>query len=1189
MRAANDFARGHAKLLQAVAADGVPDKGALASLARVELCLHYVHRHLPDARLDAVPHLLLGYEGMVASFTTGPDALRHLANLRHVASRLGAIAAWNEALRAHAAAPAALRCYETSEGRVVPRRMANPKFLAHLDATLHGPVPWAEQRVTPAAPGEYRVATNRNQSVLAYTIPPVEVPPPERHAFTPRPRHPAIHLSMADLLDVARRVDEREAAADWPDGIKPLSLRRRLAEVRLEGTAPGFWDGSTGYLTLEGVTHLVGMLSSGKSTLVWGLLFGLTLDRPRPHRVALMATDTVQAAAYATRLRLHGVPATVLSSAPRRERHLEGIHWQQGTAVGGASIQSIGEAVEGFGTACPLDGFQAEARVIQGVVRGGNQDFPALNEKPCHTLRPVRTLPDGEAPRGEPEDEEEAGDERRSCPLWARCPLQSQQRDAVTASVLVMTPEAFAHMTPDRWVSDRRLTIPELLQFEADVVLVDEVDAVQKRLDAAFAPLSPIMGDERDVFAPFVGRQTSEALRKRSGAQFRNPVNTRWQSNFFNFFRLVGVMYGLLQSEEHLLGPFFGDGPFTAGSLLHDLRRLRNRRDGTEGDGSDAEFLQIASVAAGIARTAMAEDDGSAPGPDRMAAVLDPAFRAAAEALGRIAAAAFRADDYRPLVAAILTDLDGPLAPFDAAGARQVRKETLSREGNALVLLLAVVADFVLWHYHWLVTSQAAVARDLGMEDGALFGAAANLGKHYRTVIPANPAGSLFGLQYDAPRGADRSTRGGRLTLVNHLGVGRHLLCHLHDLLAHEGQAGPHVLLLSGTSWAGGGIVRRFPPKRPGGEGIVAEVASPVYDVQVRVKGVLRQPDEEVHAIERSIFRLVPFMTAGTGGRPATALRASGVPQPVRRQALADMTRRLAERRDLTNMFEEVWDEMEARWPKGEVADRRRAMLVVNSYADAQAVATVLSGALPTSRDTPWHVRCLVPDRDDPEVAFPDGLRDVEKLPRALVERFGETPERSVLVAPLSVVARGHNILNGRGKAAISTIYFLHRPHPRPDDLSSAVGRLNRYAIDRFDRRVDPGRYDGLADCARRMRFGATAIVREAMDNRGGYATLPPHLKASFAWDMLTPLWQAIGRGIRGGAPVFVGFVDRQFAPGAMDGGGEPDTPDSSALVMARDELRRAVDPATNPHSHDIATRLYGPFLDALSRTEGLS
>lgn len=199
-----------------------------------------------------------------------------------------------------------------------------------------------------------------------------------------------------------------------------------------------------------------------------------------------------------------------------------------------------------------------------------------------------------------------------------------------------------------------------------------------------------------------------------------------------------------------------------------------------------------------------------------------------------------------------------------------------------------------------------------------------------------------------------------------------------------------------------------------------------------------------------------------------------------------------------------------------------------------------------------------------------------------------EQSVRSILVAPLNVVARGHNILNGNGKAAISSIYFLHRPHPRPDDLSAAVGRLNRYAIAGFDRPVDPDRYAGLAACARAMRHQATDIVREAMDNRGGFSTLPPHLKAAFAWDMLTPLWQAIDRGIRGGVPVFVGSVDRQFAPLAMDGAGK-DTPEGSSLVLAARELEQAMDPAENPDAHVVAHRLYGPFLEALRRTEGLS
>jgi hypothetical protein len=184
-------------------------------------------------------------------------------------------------------------------------------------------------------------------------------------------------------------------------------------------------------------------------------------------------------------------------------------------------------------------------------------------------------------------------------------------------------------------------------------------------------------------------------------------------------------------------------------------------------------------------------------------------------------------------------------------------------------------------------------------------------------------------------------------------------------------------------------------------------------------------------------------------------------------------------------------------------------------------------------------------------------------------------------------VARGHNILNRSGKAGISTIYFLHRPHPRPDDLGPTIGRLNRFAQERFDKGVKPKPGESFAGRARRVRFAATDIVRYGLEaGRFGYRSLPPDFKAQFAWDMLTPLWQTVGRGIRGGCPVCIGFVDYAFAPLSFDGSG--DTPHSSALVQSLRQLKLAMDKVENPFEHEVATLLYKPFCDALSRTEGL-
>ena len=134
---------------------------------------------------------------------------------------------------------------------------------------------------------------------------------------------------------------------------------------------------------------------------------------------------------------------------------------------------------------------------------------------------------------------------------------------------------------------------------------------------------------------------------------------------------------------------------------------------------------------------------------------------------------------------------------------------------------------------------------------------------------------------------------------------------------------------------------------------------------------------------------------------------------------------------------------------------------------------------------------------------------------------------------------------------------------------------------------ADPGRPDErLAQKARRMRYAATNIVRYSLYSRGGYSELSAEYKAQFAWDMLTPLWQTIGRGIRNGCPVHIGFVDRQFAPLSFEG--KSDTPESSVLVQAIRQLELAMQSGDGPDS-EVPALLYRPFLDALLKTRGLN
>lgn len=288
------------------------------------------------------------------------------------------------------------------------------------------------------------------------------------------------------------------------------------------------------------------------------------------------------------------------------------------------------------------------------------------------------------------------------------------------------------------------------------------------------------------------------------------------------------------------------------------------------------------------------------------------------------------------------------------------------------------------------------------------------------------------------------------------------------------------------------------------------------------------------------------------------------------------------------DLIERHWDESEQLWGQERLRCRRRALLVVNSYADAATTSNALVRSVRRDQGAQhWRVFCLRRDgnEEDDETRRETLDPDVAPLMRSAVESFGHEAEHSILVAPIQVVSRGYNILNPNGKAAISSIYFLHRPHPRPDDLSSLIGRLNRLAIDAFDASgFEPER--SVADAVLRVRRIATGILRESLGRSQQYSTLSEEYKAQFAWDLLTQLWQAIGRGLRGGAPVFVGFVDAAFADRSFEG--HADTPANSALVQAIRQLELAMR-CPESRSGEIATFLYRPFLEALKRTRRLN
>ena len=1209
MRSSHTFLGEYRAALKAVdPSQGKLDLGQQNTLAQTELCLALLFRHLPGESVRCIPSVMMGYPKLVDQNLHAATTLA-VSNTRHLCPRFGSISAWADALAQYAKVSETLRCFDVV-GDVVRKRTAAPAILlAVADQWLEGRTPWAERKLQVAEPGAGRIWLDRDQSKVQFTIPPVSAEKQSVKGFdlTRRSTNPPIEVTYKELQHVASEVDMREAASDWPsESLPPLNLGNRLKTLQPKQDVGGFYDGET--FSLDGATHVVGMLSSGKSTFATALLFALTKGS-RPKRVAVLVPDTMQGAILSARLQRHGTSATVLASFRRRMKHLQSIHWQQSLQNAGQSLSSLGDLTEGFSTACPLDGAQTKPEIVDGKMSGKAWRYPHFDDKPCHHI--LQSPPkDDEEERGaaNPDDVGER-EHARSCPLWGTCPAQSQQRAAVDAAVLIMTPAAFVHMTPDPWVSTQRLSLPELVQYEFDLVIVDEVDSVQKNLDEAFAKPALIMGAARDTYAPAIGRISSESIRLRSGSQFRKPINAKWQSNFFTFFRLIGAIYAMLQNEREALEPFFRHTTFTAGSILYELWQHRDVNEGgwpAPVDFGDPqvteEFLDVVKVAATISQydlgaSVSAEDRGAPAGPG----FNDRRFGEAAQALQEIARRLLLTDAYDSVYDDVEAELAKRLSVFGPPAQATDGEDEVARRSVALALILATVTDLAMSHYNWLAKTQAAVARDFQIDDGFLLGRAGGLIQNYRTLIPANPAGAAFGFLYEEPPPEKANVMGGELSLISHLGVGRHLITHLHDLLQGEGQAGPHTLLLSGTSWAGGSMSAPHPDAK--NEKPMA-CSSPMFDVQRPVSGVFAQPEEELEAIRLSQFALVRVVSPGGADVKRHSLdktdrqpqQISGAKEEVREQRLKRIAEAFASPRNGRNQFEKDWQRVEAQWSSWRddaLDDRHRALLVTNSYRDAATTADALADALRKHGGSRWSVFCLVPDGDETgDEGSGKGPKRAHPLARSLVERFGERDEPAVLVAPMLVIGRGHNILNRHDVAAISSIYFLHRAHPRPNDLGPLIGRLNRFAQERFDRGVEAsGDGESVVSRAIRMRQAANSIVRYGLAaGRGGYSTLPPEYKAQFAWDMLALLWQTIGRGIRKGRPVFVGFVDSSFAPLSFPEavGRRDDTAASSTLVQCMEQLRLAVSETSNPREFEIARLLYEPFYEALRKTEGL-
>ncbi|UOY92511.1 hypothetical protein MUG87_19200 [Ectobacillus sp. JY-23] len=376
--------------------------------------------------------------------------------------------------------------------------------------------------------------------------------------------------------------------------------------------------------------------------------------------------------------------------------------------------------------------------------------------------------------------------------------------------------------------------------------------------------------------------------------------------------------------------------------------------------------------------------------------------------------------------------------------------------------------------------------------------------KEYRPFLLEAMTGPLLGYRYEQAEDGGL----GVFKLIEYSGIGRRLLYDWHSIYESAfGRKGPSVVLLSGTSLAPG---------------------SDHYNVEMQPQWLIRSqlPQSEI------MQSYIPMFDRETHQK----ICISGQGEQKRQENLRKITRYLENR---------LLSELNMLKKEG-----RRILLVVNSYVDAQAVADTLEG--------------MSSMRENYRVLKREGSGMRKEFSRSQIELFRRETEQ-ILIVPLMSVGRGFNILDENGGALFGSVFFLVRPYPVPNDFSYMIQTLHAALpsiLERIERKNL--RYAKAIKELRRQSM----IQFEMMYKKADFwASLRAKEREALSWFIFIPVWQMIGRLLRGGRNARIFYCDGSFH--------QPAANVPSLLEYWKKKMKK--------HRKDeIFMAMYGPFVKSI-------
>jgi hypothetical protein len=1032
---------------------------------------------------------------------------------------------------------------------------------------------------------------------------------------TERVREPIIIDLQRDLAPIAKFFDESDKNANRPSEQWQSRLEKiKYCPVNPEGKVSTL---EANVLHLDGFHHAAGMVASGKSTLAV-LLAGFIAKEHPQKRITLAIGDNQtmlrlvnQINRYFRKSPITDAPVAVpLMGRRSRSRHLRNLHgtadWQDHWAHNEAHW---GERF--LSTACPLQGLIEPNQIA--VSYRGHTIQPG--QEPCASLTLLKQSKTGRIGT----NGHALAKERVLCPLYDQCPVHRATHDMFHAPIWITTPQAMTRGSLPRQAEARPVHIGEIVYEQSDIVVVDEADAVMGVLDETFAQEEDLTNGKRGKGGGIydrVGDQTERFVIPMRATMTRGQL--RWSQAQRGGQNACQILLSLLNDDSL---PFLKEWVyreyFTPYALFCRLsRRLAGLPENAPHDESrDAKSLADECMEPFVQLFGRTVSDALTPHRVRdeherrqrlqvverdepayelwqllrdIDAEGDQIFHEAEVLVARCKV--WITDTYPewPEQAQKLRERLKQEAQAAKTEVNEVTGKETKRRANrrakakereaaqvdtldhlAYRLLFALTAALLDRHTYIILAEWTR--RTAPDEDDTQ--PHQNTPAILRDILPVPPIGRQFGTYY-SPGDSLSGSNPNRLSFLSYTNMGRSYLLHFHELFSDLRQhPGPNVLALSGTSY------------------LPDAIRLHLGSFHTKPQGLLLPEKEAMRAIGKSEFTFLPLRDGD--GLP---IRISGAKEGHEKvTALQSLARKLVGhdggylRRELATL-QTLEQNDKALW-----ADRSRILLLVNSYDQARIVATTLQDAWHEEKERIFYLSRVEGENND--VLGGGKLGSVvpaNALNRPDIETFGTHTEGRILVAPMSAIGRGYNILNKNGKAAaFGALYFLIRPYPHPDDMTALAREMNRRTLDWADKENFAAwnaaslqeKFQNLRrvasdywDMAQRRQYWSTLHDYPEWD------CAPRKDLAAYTAGLLV---QAAGRLLRGGVPFRAYFVDAAFAmQAARHPDEEPadtiavkDSPQTSLLAAVIVLMRNLV--CCDP----IARELYEPLANALCDT----